>query len=187
VWDTYRLSTLNNTVDWGATDHVDVDWLRFKSLTYPKPPTDFQRWIDSAEGGTTPSAEKLPLSDADHDGVINLLEYAYGGHPFDSTSRIMQHADTGGANGLVFTLPVIPVASFFQQNGPLTANVNSLRCSILGSTDLATFDVPVEEVFPSLESGLPPAPRGWEYRSFQFANPPNAPAALMKAAVEEDP
>jgi len=186
-WDTYRMSSLNNSTDWGATDFVDVDYLRFKELTYPAPPTDFQRWMDTAEGSTTPSADKLPMADADHDGVKNLLEYAYGGHPYDPASRIMQHAGKGENNGFVFTLPVIPGANFSQQSGLLTASVNGLHCRILGSMDLNDFDAVVEEIFPSRESGLPPVPRGWEYRSFQFAPPSNLPAGFMKAEVEPQP
>jgi len=120
-------------------------------------------------------------------GRKNLLGFTCGGRPYDSASRIMQDAGTGGGIGFVFTHPVIPGASFSQQNGLPTANVMGLRCRIPGSTDLAIFDAPVKEFIPSLERGPPPAPRDWKYRSFWFANLSNTPAALMTAAVKQKP
>ena len=54
--DMFRIAANTNTADWGANDHVDVDFLRFKSLDDPATPTPSQMWMDAAEGSVDPSA-----------------------------------------------------------------------------------------------------------------------------------
>lgn len=190
TWNQYRLAASNNSPDFGPSDFIDVDYMRVKSLVYPAPPTAFQVWMDSAQGSTMPSADKLPLADADGDGLKNIVEYAFGAHPqlSDSILQFTNYQDTASdpdtSKELILTIPVIPGTSFAPVGGILSGMAGGVNYQIQGSLDLKNFTSPVEEVYPARESGLPPAPTGWEYHSFRLPSSNGASKGFIRAALE---
>lgn len=192
-WNTYRLSASNNSTDFGASDFIKIDYVRVKSLVYPAPPTAFQMWMDTAQGSTSPSPDKAALADADGDGVKNIVEYAFGSHPYqhDTINQFPLLRDTAADadhnNELILTIPIFPGTDFTPVGGILTGTGAGLAYSVQGTLDLSNFNQAPEEVYPALESGLPPAPRGWEYRSFRLPASNNAPRGFMRAGVEAQP
>lgn len=169
--DMIRLLANTNNVDWGASDSVSVDFLRLSGLAYPEPPTPFDYWMAAGDPGLDP-AELLPTADADGDQSDNFGEFAFGAAAFDPARGVralggLRDTDGDGFGEMVVTLPFRTGASF-SGPGPLDASTDEILYQVRGTTDLETFDAPVEEVFPALESGLPPLGAGWRYHSFRL-------------------
>lgn len=188
VWDTYRLASLNNSTDWGEADFVNVDYLRFRELTYPAPPSKLRMWVDAAEGSTAASADKLALADPDSDGMVNLEEYAFGGAPFSSSGPMALAAISPQTGQFLMTIPVLETAAFLPgEGGALTATAGGVTYIVSGSEDLQSFASSVSEVFPPDESALPPTPTGWIYRSFKLDSAPAAGRGFLRTSVRENP
>jgi hypothetical protein len=117
-------------------------------------------------------------ADPDRDGQSNKVEFALGGDPDDGAdnARIYQFtedsSDAGTAKELLLTIavrdgagsnPVFAPAS----GGSPTASQDGVIYTIEGGMDLVSFGESVS-VVNTVATGLPPAPLGYEYRTFSL-------------------
>ena len=127
-----------------------------------------------------------PLDDPDNDGCPNYKEFAFDGDPLSGADDGKVRAaiiDDGGSDYLSITLPVRS-GTVFSGSPVLTASLDGLTYLIEGSTNLETWIVPVTEISPALDAGLPPLSPGWEYHSFRLDTPvPLAPRGFLRAGV----
>ena len=85
--------------------------MHFDPGTYSPPPKSYAQWADIVfahlEGGAShPDAD--PMADPDEDGVVNLLEHALGGDPFEPNTAPKPAGAWIEDNGDVYFLLVIP-------------------------------------------------------------------------------
>ena len=84
---------------------------RFQHPADPPPPVSpVEFWRFHHWGNTTPDGERAPTADPDADGSINLLEYALGSAPRQSSSLPAVTAALAPDGRLTFTFP--------RQNAP---------------------------------------------------------------------
>ena len=145
--------------------------------------TPFETWINSYTG--IPAADREPQDDPDHDGVINLAEFAFDGVPDAPSAKGLfftetkDNGDPDSLKELTFTCAVRRSTSVnFTANGDgaQTATIDGLTYTIEGSATLTgTWNSPVSYVgksdAPPVGSGLPNlAATAWEYRTFSAFN-----------------
>jgi hypothetical protein len=134
--------------------------------------THYEAWRLSAGLGETTDSMAL---DPDGDGAGNLLEFALGGNPLvpadQGISRGMVQ-ELAGSPAMTLTIAARAGATFVSNgNQSVTASRDGIVYQIEGSQGLSTWTGGVTERIPALTSGLPPAPVGYEYHTFQSTTP----------------
>jgi arylsulfatase A-like enzyme len=194
-WDQYRISSLNNTTDWGASDFVKLDYISISEVVFPEPPGPFLVWVSTVGNGAAP-ADLDRDADPDADLDTNFGEFAFGSNAFDSGSQVRTFgavSDTAGDMDLdreLLLTVAIRVGAVFSSTGmgPLEANIDGVSYQVRGSVDLQSYEEMVEEVFPAMESGLPPVARGWSYRTFRLTSTNGlSGSGFLQAVADEAP
>jgi hypothetical protein len=129
--------------------------------------SQFMTWANSYFPGSTDSNIVGPTADPDHDGEINLTEYALGGNPNATADHAKVYyltSDSGGVRKLLLTIAVRAGSAFAGSPSP-TATRDGVTYTIQGSLELAGFASSVSLV-PAVTNGLPDPPAGYEYRTF---------------------
>ena len=152
--------------------------------------TAFESW--AAELSLPPGQDGVD-DDPNGDGVPNIAHFAFNTDPLgdgsDEGKTRLVVEEVGGTDYLTITLPIRNGATF--SGSPLTSNLidDLLIYSILGDTDLkAPWDLPVVEVVPALDTGLPVTGVDWEYRSFRLSDPfSDLPRAFIRVGVTTSP
>lgn len=122
--------------------------------------------------------------DPDHDGRINLMEFALNDNPNSartSSKTAIRASSDPGLDGFVFTLPARNGAVFTGSTPP-TASVDGVLYQVEGSSNLGSFNAPLAEITPAQSSGLPALDAGWSYHSFRHATP-DLPAGFFRVKV----
>ena len=137
--------------------------------------------------------------DPNNDGIVNLQHFAFDTDPLgdgsDDGKRRLDLTSVGGSEYVVLTLPVRRGAIF--GGVPLRSQViDELSYEILGDSNLDNvWSIPVVELFPALDAGLPPLGDydgvdggDWEYRTFRLTAPfGSSRRQFMKAGVTVGP
>lgn len=135
--------------------------------------TPFQSWIGGQFPGATDIAIVGPDADPDGDGLSNAQEFALGGLPNNPGDRAKVFAlaadssDAGTARELVLTIAVLQGTPAFGGTPSPAASFNGCTYTVKGDAALGDFDSAVSVVTP-VTTDLPPAPAGYEYRSFRL-------------------
>lgn len=74
-WDQVLFASQNNQTDWGSSDYVEVDYLKFRKLQVD----NYALWSERVDWGGETLTE--PGDNPDGDRLVNVLEYALGGNP----------------------------------------------------------------------------------------------------------
>ncbi len=122
----------------------------------PAPADPFVTW---AEEQNIPEAERAPDADPDSDGLVNLLEYAYGTNPIEQSQAAAPRLNESGQ--FVFqrskTADVAPFVIMTSSSlepesfQPFTPT-NEMNVTDQGDTELVTMELPSEErLFVRLE------------------------------------
>ncbi len=129
--------------------------------------------------------------DPDGDGASNMAEFALGGNPLDPGDQgiyIGETQDPAAQSGPVLTIATHAGAAFASvAGGAMSASVGSIIYRIEGSHDLSAWADSVTEVKPALSSGLPAAPAGYEYHSFQTGIPPGVSRGFLRLKLSPAP
>jgi hypothetical protein len=159
------------------------------------PVASYNRWIESFSPLTNP-ADREKSADPDHDGLVNLGEFALNGDPARSGpgGRIRgKISRVSGSPAFTYTIPVRAGAVIDPEDPPggpllLKQPADALRYSLQASTDLADWSIAVSEVTGPdaalARIALPPLDQGWEYRTFR-ANGPAEGRRWMRVVVTE--
>lgn len=130
-----------------------------------------------------------PDADPDHDGLTNLQEFAFGGNPGSGSNRgpgrhgIETVVDS---NHLTITFACRNGATFAGTT-TRTASRDGVDYTVRASTDLTNFTLDVSEV-TAITTGLPGAPEGYTYRTFQVTDPVSAhPQAFIQVQAGTSP
>lgn len=148
-------------------------------LSYtPGTETPYQQWARLM--GLT-EANSGPAQDADNDGLNNLAEFALDENPRNGGGgkRAHQPKEIGGANQVVFTLPVRRNAVFGGTPALVSGVVDGVIYRIEASDDLSAWTVPVIEVTgaeaEAAQAGLRPLSNAnWSYRTFRTSGAASA-------------
>lgn len=100
TWTQISYTAVNNTVDWGPSDAVSIDYLRIQKLR----PDNFALWSHSRDWqGEMASGRN---EDPDGDGLSNFMEFVLGGNPISAdAAQIAPHlASSGNTPAMQFTL-----------------------------------------------------------------------------------
>lgn len=165
----------SNAAD-GSLITVGVNTFRVKyndssALTLSIPGVSFESW--AAENIANADDRDL-LDDPDHDGNVNLLEFALDGDPTAVGNQKMSAGMSGvpgGGSAMSLTVPV-RVGGVFSASGPVVSQpLDGLIYTVEGSTDLQTFGTLQVKILESVVPGnRPDLSAGWEYRSFQIVS-----------------
>jgi hypothetical protein len=118
------------------------------SLYDPPAVMNFQIWMDGIDD-PPPAHLGGPLDDADQDGHNNLLEYALGSHPNNSSSIVVPAFERNG-NTVTLSYPRLREnLQYVVQFSPdldewHTTNVDQDITTPIGETATATFNVPAD-------------------------------------------
>jgi hypothetical protein len=110
TWSNVGVSIVNNTLDWGASDSVGIDYLKIRKLNLDS----YALWRGRTSWqGQTLTAE---ADDPDGDGICNFMEFALGGNPLvNDQQAIAPHVvSIDGVPNLVLTLGVDSVDLNYQ-------------------------------------------------------------------------
>jgi len=127
-------------------------------------------------GLTGSSTDPAKDADPDNDGRNNLAEFAFNGDPLSGSDNGKLFAltedsdfDEDDTKELILTVAVRSGTPAFTGT-PLSAThpIDGITYSIEGSLDLADFPTAVNVVPTPLDTGLPDAGEGYEYRSFSL-------------------
>lgn len=102
----------------------------------PRSPTGFE--------SNFPALAAAPLADSDHDGVSNLVEYAFGLDPANpvASQRIPQAATIPGGLSIAFTVP--PYISDMEYGAECTSDMNNWQpVTNQGTASQRTYNIPV--------------------------------------------
>jgi autotransporter-associated beta strand protein len=135
-------------------------------------------WITTFFPGETNPAIIGMAADPDGDGQPNKIEFALGGDPDDgaNNAKIYQFtqdsSDAGTARELLLTIAVRDGAGLNPvftpaTGGSPTATQDGVIYTIEGGMDLVSFSGSVS-VVNTVATDLPPAPVGYEYRTFSL-------------------
>lgn len=141
----------------------------------------YEEWADSF---ALDGEAALKEADPDGDGVSNLLEFALNGDPASASSRGLVFGsvqEIGEDEAFVYTIAVRAGADFGMLDERLTATVGSFTYTVEGSADLDAWGLPVTEIIPAMDEGLPVPAAGWEYHSFRV---PDAVQAWLRTRVD---
>ncbi|TAE76962.1 MAG: hypothetical protein EAZ65_08170 [Verrucomicrobia bacterium] len=141
-------------------------------------PATFDNWMNQFPGLL--DADKLSTSDPDGDGVDNLTEFAFGGHPTQPASRgrslvqVLDTRDDSVANPELTLTVEVRVGTVLSAQGPdLVASIDGIDYRFQGSRDLNTFATPVSELVPHLGPANPSP--GYTFKTIRldsFSSPP---------------
>lgn len=135
--------------------------------------TPFQTWAFTKGLDGASANENGPGDDPDDDGLDNLGEFAFNGHPLNGADKggifhkIADSNDAGTEAELILTIAVRAGTPAYSGSPSPSASVDGVTCRIQGSTDLSGFGAWVSPVDPAT-TGVPPAGTGYEYRSFRL-------------------
>jgi hypothetical protein len=150
------------------------------TVAYTSPPSPFQAWASVSFPGITDPAIIGPEADPDDDEQSNSIEFALGGNPKDAADNARIHAlvaegeNPDAAKTLLMTIAVRVGTPAFSATASPSATNDGIIYSVQGSMDLADYNAPVLVVAPVV-TGLPPAPSGYEYRTFSLDRMNNIP------------
>lgn len=134
--------------------------------------THYEAWRLSK--GLDETNDSMQL-DPDGDGASNLLEFALGGNPLVPGDRGVSRGmvqDLAGSPAMTLTIAARAGATFVSNgNQTMSATRDGISYQIEGSQELTTWTGGIAELIPALTSGLPPAPGGHEYHTFQSTTP----------------
>lgn len=139
----------------------------------------YDTWI--AGFPSIPLADRDPGDDPDQDGFTNAMEFALGGVPNDGGngpkihSLLADSSDVGTARELLMTIAVRAGTPAFTGSPSPSATRDGFTYTIQGSTTLGVFGTAVLPVSP-VTTGLPPAPAGYEYRTFSLSGSDGLPS-----------
>jgi autotransporter-associated beta strand protein len=157
---------------------LDYNYNGLNQIAITRPLSAYESWLATFFPGETNPAVIGMAADPDRDGQSNKVEFALGGDPDDGAdnARIYQFtedsSDAGTAKELLLTIavrdgagsnPVFAPAS----GGSPTASQDGVIYTIEGGMDLVSFGESVS-VVNTVATGLPPAPLGYEYRTFSL-------------------
>jgi hypothetical protein len=148
----------------------------------------YRSWAETR--ALTPGVNDGFEDDPDGDGCLNIKEFAIDGDPLsaaDAAKRRARIESVNGTNYFTYTFPVRDSAVFVQ-NPELSAAVDGIVYSLVGSSNLITFQEPIaEEPFTSA-AGLPTPNPGWTYRTFRLDRPvSNHASGFIRLLVTEAP
>jgi hypothetical protein len=141
----------------------------------------YETWTATWFPGVTDPAMIGWDADPDHDGQLNAIEFALGGIPGDSGvaaalhQQVVVNEATGAAGKWLLTIAVRAGTPIFSGDPAPSATHDGVTYRVQGGTDLADFNLPVLALEAAIDH-LPPAPTGYEYRTFGLAHPGNLPA-----------
>ena len=128
-----------------------------------------------------------------------MIHFAYNTNPLGNGSsegkRQVSAIQIGDEQYLSITFPARIGATFSGAPG-LLATVDGVRLGVRGNGQLdPAWDLPLVELFPALDGGLPPlgdsdgdGSADWEYRTFRLNDPINTlPKAFMDAQATPAP
>lgn len=137
--------------------------------------TPYASWIAGFFPGSTDPAVIGATADPDKDGQSNSLEFALGGSPSSPTNNAKMYtfavdssADLDTTPELVLTIAVRSGTPAFMGNPSPSATQDGFTVTVEGSVNLDSFPTTATPVTP-VTTDLPPAPTGYEYRSFALA------------------
>lgn len=128
--------------------------------------TPFQNFM--AAYPTLTGDDLLPDADPDGDGLSNVAEFIMGGTAPDSGSAANRPVDGLTGGHLTISL-LVPTGTTFAGSPSPSATVQGVQVTVGGSLDLATFARGVQET--ALDSALPAAPSGYDWRTFHLSDP----------------
>ncbi|WP_367874223.1 beta strand repeat-containing protein [Luteolibacter sp. Populi] len=154
--------------------------------------TAYDAWA-TLKGLTIGNSGKL--EDPDHDGLENILEFAFNGVPLAAardgkTRAVIADVDAGAPveNAFTLTFPVRNGAAFSGPGDLITGPTDNLVYAVRGSLDLDEFTtLTITEVTPALSDDMPDLTPGWSYRTFRLPGTPGSPnpKAFLQIAVTE--
>ena len=155
----------------------------------------FDDWADSAGLDGTAGKEDGQGDDPDNGGGNNLFEFAFGGDPLDGNDdgSLMNYYTsdvTGGAEPEFLLTVLVRAGATFTDGAPATsAPIDGIVYSIGGSGTLPVDDsVSVSESGTVVATGLPPAPSGYEYKTFILdGSTATLPEGYLQATVAPSP
>jgi hypothetical protein len=133
-----------------------------------------------------------PTADPDHDGHMNLMEFALDGRPGSSATGYKVSTTlavtSDDVNSLVITLPV-RAGAVFPGSGPMVSNpVDGVIYTVEGSADLPKFGaLALSEIEPLGVEVMPELSDGWEYRSFRTESDADLETAFLRVRVDPAP
>ena len=152
----------------------------------------YQSWAATHISAINPSADATATGDADHDGVTNLVEYAFAGNPLsvaDPGKVYLMIADSSfdgdTAKELLLTVAVRAGTPVFSADTSPTATHDGITYTIEGSLTLNGFATKVNVVPGAVSTGLPDlSGSGYEYRSFSLDGSNGLPSkGFLRAKV----
>jgi alpha-L-rhamnosidase len=164
-----------------ANEYVIADAVQFVLIS---PTTAFQSWTDGYYPASNDPAVTGLTADPDHDGMVNLAEFALNGAPNSSSNRGLSFPMMGSDASFQFVVAVRRGATFTAgANGSQTATITDagLTYTIEGSQDLSFTDANVTHVSNSNTSpaatGLPDlTSSAWEYHTFHLTGSGGVPS-----------
>ncbi len=158
-------------------------------IAITRPLTPYESWLETRFPGETDTAIIGLDADPDGDGQPNKIEFALGGNPDDPADnarvyQLLEDSEDGGTQReLLLTIAVPDGTPAFAGTPSPAATFGGVTCTIAGSLDLTTFTSPVSLVSP-VTTGLPPAPAGYEYRTFSLDGSDGLPSkGFMRVEV----
>jgi autotransporter-associated beta strand protein len=153
----------------------------------------FNSWIAGFFPGATDPAIIGQTADPDKDGVDNLTEFAFDGHPASGKENGQIHvfaadsaSDGDSDKELILTAAIRSGTAAFASGAPSTAAsvADGITYSIQGSVNLAGFTTSVTALPVAITTGLPALNPGYSYRSFSLSGSNGLPGkGFLRAAV----
>lgn len=163
-------------------------------IAITRPLTPYENWLTTFLPGETDPAIIGMEADPDDDNQPNKLEFALGSDPDDAgdTAKIYplteDSSDAGTAKELLLTIAVRDGAGIDPVFAPATggnptASQDGVTYTIQGGIDLSSFTGTVS-VVNTVSTGLPPAPTGYEYRTFSLDGSDGLPSkGFMRVSI----
>jgi len=158
-------------------------------------PSAYNAWIAGFYPGETDPAIIGSGADPDGDNQSNIVEFALGGAPDDggNNAKIYEFAadsdaDIDADDNLLMTIAVRSGTPAFAAGAPSIASHDGCDYAIEGSVDLATFGTGVTPATTPVVTDLPPAPTGYEYRTFSLDGSNGLPGkGFLRTDITETP